>query len=115
MWKWILCAVCVACLCTGQRGDAHQHHTYIVEETPIIVNETPYAMVESEPPADIEEQMEMSPGVGYVWTKGYWSWNGQWVWRKGCWVQRPHPGAVWVPGFWIKHHHHWSWTEGHWE
>lgn len=100
----------------------HSHHTYIVEQpapTYVVVQpQAPatYVMVESAPPAEVDEEMLPSPGVNYVWVKGHWQWDGyRWVRVHGCWIARPHPTAVWVPGCWHEHHHHWRWTEGYWQ
>lgn len=27
---------------------------------------------------------------------------------------RPHPWAVWVPGYWVAHPHRWIWVHGRW-
>lgn len=110
---------------------AHSHHnTYIVEQpqTVVVVQQAPTPVlvpapsvnvitVESQPPADIVEQMTPSPGIGYVWKQGYWKWNGNWVWVSGSWALPPHAGGVYVPGHWRQSHHHnhrWEWEDSHW-
>lgn len=98
---------------------AHSHKTYIVEQpTYVIVQpaaQTPEILVEQEPPADVVEEMGTSPGYNYVWVKGHWQWDGsQWVRIHGQWVLKPSDSALWVPGYWTKHHDHWRWTEGYW-
>ena len=41
------------------------------------------------------------PGDGYIWTPGYWAWDGQqYVWVDGAWVLPPYVGALWTPGYW---------------
>jgi WXXGXW repeat (2 copies) len=41
------------------------------------------------------------PAVGYIWTPGYWSWNGVgYFWVPGTWVLAPYYGALWTPGYW---------------
>lgn len=110
-------------LCTLYAQDAQAHsHTYIIEQpAPTYVVVQPQApaavvMVESAPPAEINEEMGVCPGANYVWIKGHWQWDGcRWYRVHGHWVVRPHASAVWVPGCWTEHHHHWRWSEGYWQ
>jgi len=52
------------------------------------------------------ETAPVAPGPDYTWTPGYWSWSGgTWVWVRGIWVVRPHVGAIWVGGHWVRHGH----------
>jgi hypothetical protein len=41
------------------------------------------------------------PEPGYIWTPGYWAWNGVgYYWVPGTWVLPPYYGALWTPGYW---------------
>ena len=41
------------------------------------------------------------PGVGYIWTPGYWAWGDDgYYWVPGTWVFAPFIGALWTPGWW---------------
>ncbi|GAB2585582.1 YXWGXW repeat-containing protein [Dyella jejuensis] len=41
------------------------------------------------------------PASGYMWTPGYWAWNGAgYYWVPGTWVLAPYYGALWTPGYW---------------
>jgi hypothetical protein len=41
------------------------------------------------------------PAPGYIWTPGYWAWNGVgYYWVPGTWVLPPFYGALWTPGYW---------------
>ena len=41
------------------------------------------------------------PEPGYIWTPGYWAWNGAgYYWVPGTWVLPPYYGALWTPGYW---------------
>jgi YXWGXW repeat-containing protein len=41
------------------------------------------------------------PAPGYIWTPGYWAWNGDgYYWVPGTWVLAPYYGALWTPGYW---------------
>ena len=121
-----------------QSANAHHHHdVYVVETAPVpvyvhpapvvVVKQAPTVIVqqapvvnvievESEPPADIVEQIDACPGQNYVWIGGRWKWNGRWDWSRGYWTQRPQATAAWVPGHWRKSHHdhRWVWEEGSW-
>jgi hypothetical protein len=41
------------------------------------------------------------PGEGYIWTPGYWAWDGDdYYWVPGTWVEAPQVGFLWTPGYW---------------
>lgn len=40
------------------------------------------------------------PGDGYIWTPGYWAWDGEYYWVPGTWVLAPQAGYLWTPGYW---------------
>jgi hypothetical protein len=53
------------------------------------------------PPAAVVETRPVSPGVGYIWTKGYHRWDGsRYVWTAGEWRRPPHEHAHWVDHRW---------------
>jgi len=53
-----------------------------------------YATAAMPPPR--VEVVTVSPGAGYVWTRGYWHWNGgSWVWIGGQW-QAQRAGYMYV-------------------
>jgi YXWGXW repeat-containing protein len=57
------------------------------------------------PPLPIYEQPPI-PGPGYIWTPGYWAWEGSdYYWVPGTWVLAPRPSVLWTPGYW-------GWSEG---
>src|SRR5437899_653525 len=50
------------------------------------------------PPAVLVESPVPPPGPGYVWTPGYYRWDGRaYVWVPGMWVVAPWPEARWEP------------------
>ena len=66
------------------------------------------------PPAPI---YEVTPGErsGYVWTPGFWRWDGKrYVWNGGHWIAQ-REGNAWIPDSWDKHGDKWHYTAGHWE
>jgi hypothetical protein len=71
-------------------------------------------VVTQTPPAPQVEVVPVAPGPEYVWTPGYWAWNGGWVWVGGGWVVRPHPHAVWVGPRWVHRGHGYYYTRGYW-
>jgi len=43
------------------------------------------------------------PGYGYIWTPGYWAWDGDdndYYWVPGTWALAPAYGLLWTPGWW---------------
>jgi hypothetical protein len=41
------------------------------------------------------------PVAGYIWTPGYWAWNGfTYYWVPGAWVPPPSIGLYWTPPWW---------------
>ena len=67
------------------------------------------------PPAPLMEQRAAAPGPGYVWIKGYQSWNGSaFVWVPGRWEMPPRPHAHWVSTRWVKRNGGWVMVAGHW-
>lgn len=52
------------------------------------------------PPLPVYEQ-PVIPGPGYIWTPGYWAWDGaEYYWVPGTWILAPFYGALWTPGYW---------------
>lgn len=73
-------------------------------------------MVTQAPPAVRIETQTVSPGPNYVWSRGYWRWNGAtYVWVSGGWIVRPRAAAVWVDGHWLRRGSRWVWIAGHWQ
>ena len=71
--------------------------------------------VTQEPPRVRVETQTVSPGPNYVWTRGYWRWNGTtYVWVPGTWVVRPRPAAVYVEGHWLRRGSRLVWVAGYW-
>ena len=64
------------------------------------------------PPPPRYERVRVRPG--YVWTPGYWRWNGRahyWVGGNYVPVRR---GYVYVPPRWNPYGRGWRFNEGHW-
>ncbi len=68
------------------------------------------------PPPMLVEELPPPPEPDAVWTGGYWTWQGDWVWCAGRWMVPPRPQYVWVqpyyehrddrviflPGYWSR-------------
>jgi hypothetical protein len=55
---------------------------------------------EPPPPMPVYDQPPI-PEPGYLWTPGYWSYNGvDYYWVPGTWIEPPHPGLLWTQGYW---------------
>jgi len=66
------------------------------------------------PPLPVYTQ-PICPGVGYLWTPGYWA-NGPvgYYWVPGVWVQPPSVGVLWTPGYWGFVGGVYRWNAGYW-
>jgi hypothetical protein len=61
-------------------------------------------------------RVEVAPRarVGYVWTPGYWRWNGHHhVWVGGYWLPA-RPGWRWAPAHWAPYGARWRYYPGYW-
>jgi WXXGXW repeat (2 copies) len=55
------------------------------------------------------------PAPGYLWTPGYWAWDGSdYYWVPGTWVQPPQSGLLWTPGYWGWTNGAYLWNGGYW-
>ena len=53
------------------------------------------------PPAIPVYEQPICPGDGYIWTPGYWAWDGNdYYWVPGTWILAPEVGFFWTPGYW---------------
>lgn len=66
------------------------------------------------PPLPVYEQ-PIVPGPGYIWTPGYWAWDGsEYYWVPGTWVMPPEVGLLWTPGWWGWSDGYYRWHPGYW-
>jgi WXXGXW repeat (2 copies) len=53
------------------------------------------------PPPLVAYEPPPVPAAGYIWTPGYWAWNGfTYYWVPGVWVAPPSVGLYWTPPWW---------------
>jgi hypothetical protein len=66
------------------------------------------------PPELPAYEQPICPGDGYIWTPGYWAWDGEYYWVPGTWVMAPEPGYLWTPGYWGWGGNGYLFNEGYW-
>ena len=69
------------------------------------------------PPALPVYEQPPIPASGYLWTPGYWAYDGEgedYYWVPGTWVLAPRPGYLWTPGYWGAEGAYFAWHAGYW-
>lgn len=69
------------------------------------------------PPPLPEYDQPPIPGDDYIWTPGYWAWDGaldDYYWVPGAWVEAPEPGLLWTPGYWAYTDNVYVFHQGYW-
>ena len=66
------------------------------------------------PPELPAYEQPICPGDGYIWTPGYWAWDGEYYWVPGTWVMAPEAGYLWTPGYWGWAGDAFMFNEGYW-
>jgi hypothetical protein len=66
------------------------------------------------PPPMLVERPPSPPFAGAVWTGGYWTWQGNWVWVAGRWATPPEPGYTWVQPYYEHRDGLVVFITGHW-
>jgi hypothetical protein len=75
------------------------------------------AVADSPPPPLPAYDQPPFPGPGYIWTPGYWGWNGDaddYYWVPGTWIEPPDPGLLWTPGYWRFYNGRYLFSDGYW-
>jgi hypothetical protein len=65
------------------------------------------------PPIPVYVQPEC-PIEGYLWTPGYWDYDGGYYWVPGVWIAPEQPGFLWTPGYWDYDGGYYGWHHGYW-
>jgi hypothetical protein len=85
---------------TTESGATVRSHVIFAEEPP--------------PPLPVYDQPPI-PAEGYIWTPGYWGWNGDdHYWVPGTWVRPPRVGLLWTPGYWGASSDGYAYHRGYW-
>ncbi|MGJ7529761.1 hypothetical protein [Variovorax sp. GB1P17] len=66
------------------------------------------------PPPMLVEAPTPLPFAGAIWTGGYWTWQGNWVWAAGRWAAPPQPGYAWVQPYYEHRDSTVVFITGHW-
>jgi hypothetical protein len=67
------------------------------------------------PPALPVYPQPVCPGLGYIWTPGYWAYGPVgYYWVPGTWVLAPAVGLLWTPGYWGWAGGVYAWHAGYW-
>ncbi len=60
-------------------------------------------------------EQPICPAEGYIWTPGYWAWDGDdYYWVPGTWVLAPEVGYFWTPPYWAWGGSAFFFHEGYW-
>jgi hypothetical protein len=87
----------------------------LLASAPTAANAAVFVSVGIAPPAIPVYTQPLCPGDGYIWTPGYWAWNGaSYAWVDGAWVLAPYTGALWTPGYWGWGGGVYLWHAGYW-
>ena len=69
----------------------------------------------SQPPPAVRYEANPPPRSGYLWTPGYWNWNGQrHDWVQGRWVAM-RSGQQYQRAEWLHENEGWRLREGSWK
>ncbi len=66
------------------------------------------------PPALPYYEQPPDPSPNYIWSPGYWAYDGGYYWVPGTWVPAPEPGLYWTPGYWGWNNGFYYWNQGYW-
>lgn len=80
---------------------------------PPLYQPPPIAVAWAPPPMLVEKPAPM-PFEGAIWTGGYWTWHGNWVWAAGRWAAPPQPGYAWVQPYYEHRDSAVVFIAGHW-
>jgi hypothetical protein len=72
-------------------------------------------IVNAPPPPPRAEMTPPSPGPGFVWVAGFWSWNGtRHDWTSGHWERPPQPAQAWEAPRWESEGGRYRFRPGRW-
>lgn len=68
------------------------------------------------PPPLVYGPVGAAPGPEYIWTDGYYEWDGSnWFWRPGSWARPPRRGYVWRKPYYEHYRNGYRMRPGRWE
>jgi len=99
------------CTCPS---DTTVYEPEVTTETGATVRPRVIVADEPPPPLPVYDQPPI-PAEGYIWTPGYWNWNGEeHYWVPGTWVRPPRVGLLWTPGYWAVGDGGYAFHRGYW-
>ena len=67
------------------------------------------------PPVIPIYEQPYAPGLGYIWTPGYWAYSDfGYYWVPGIWTRPPRIGLLWTPGYWHFSGGRYLFNDGYW-
>lgn len=85
-----------------------------VSVTPPASAQTSFSITVGTPPPPLRYEVVPAPRPGYVWSRGYWRWNGyRYVWVGGSWY-RARPGYVYYGPRWVHQGDRWVYRDRYW-
>src|SRR6266699_3594376 len=66
------------------------------------------------PPVMPVYEQPLCPVEGYMWTPGYWAYDGDYYWVPGVWVPPPRVGLLWTPAWWGWNNGAYAFNQGYW-
>lgn len=82
---------------------------------PALASAGTYVSITVAPPPLPVYAQPVCPGDGYIWTPGYWAWDGvEYYWVPGTWVLAPAVNVFWTPGYWAWSGGFYNWHAGYW-
>lgn len=98
------------------QNNATVQATASVQAVPVVATSvTPTAVVTTAPPSNVTEAQPASPGAGYTWVPGFWTYNGtQYTWTAGHWEQPPVSNVQWVEPQWVREGNGYRFQAGRW-
>jgi hypothetical protein len=74
------------------------------------------APIQLAPPPPRLEAYGAPPGVGFIWTPGFYAWRGEsYFWTEGSWLRPPAPGLGWVEARYVGIGGRYYYQPGRWD
>jgi hypothetical protein len=74
------------------------------------------AVATAAPPEPRHEERGHAPHPGWVWIPGYWNWvNDHYIWVPGFWAVPPSGFSTWEAAHWVHSEQGWVLVRGRWQ
>lgn len=78
------------------------------------LSQPPAIAVSWAPPPMLVDSAPHQPSPVAVWTGGYWTWEGNWIWAHGHWRAPPRANYAWVQPYYEHRNGAVIFIDGHW-